>query len=327
MRKLLYPLIFIGIFYQAKAQQMVHVHGRIDQHPVPDLIFLNVGGTGMPIEIAADGSFSTERGIHQFPSFIYLSKLSKGKKLERLTPSIWFESDSVKINLNLADNSFETDKLMHYQDFSEKLESLKKKERLKYLLGNPNQIPSLYFADLDKKSIPTRNLAMFNQNIPEYYKRHTYGKRIDNYLSAKQRAPIKKGQRIEDFHLPDKEGNQVAVIGMNNKPKLISLFASGCAYSVLSIDPLEKFSKMNDGRMDIITIWEDDSEDIWLNTNTSRKEKITWSNLWDEYGFTSAYFNRNMWPSFYVVNKKGELTDTFKGYGKKTLKRLEKLAE
>lgn len=326
MKKLLLTLMFAGVFYQIKAQHTVHIHGQIDQYTAPDLIFLNVGGTGMPIEIAADGSFSTDRGIHQSPSFFYFSKL-KGKKLERLTPSIWFESDNVKISLNLADKSFETAHLMPYQHTFEKLESMDKKERIKYVLENPNQIPSLYFAETNKESIPLADLEMFYQNIQEDYKSHTYGKRIENYIRAKQMAPLKKGQKIEDFHLADKEGNKVAVIGMSDKPKLISLFASSCAYSVLSIDLLEKFSKMNDSRMDIITIWGDDSEDIWLNTNTSRKEKITWSSLWDEYGFTSAYFNRNMWPTFYVVNENGELIDTFRGYGKKTLKRLEKLAE
>ncbi|MGY6743035.1 MAG: TlpA family protein disulfide reductase [Cecembia sp.] len=326
MKKLLFNLMFVGILGQTIAQQTVHIYGQIDQHAASDIIFLIVGENGLPIEIAADGSFSANRGIHQFPSYFYLSKL-KGKKLERQTPNIWFESNSIKISLNLADKSFETAHLMPYQQTSEKLESLGKKELIKYITGNPNQIPSLYFAERYKESIPLADLEMFYKNIQEDYKSHTYGKRIENYLSAKQRAPIKKGQKIEDFHLPDKEGKQVAVIGMSDKPKLISLFSSGCAYSVLSIDLLEKFSEMNDNNMDIITIWEDGSEDIWLNSNTSRKEKITWYNLWDAYGFTSAYFNRNLWPTFYVVNENGELIDTFRGYSKKTLKRLEKLAE
>ncbi|RZS96944.1 hypothetical protein BC751_2540 [Cecembia calidifontis] len=34
-----------------------------------------------------------------------------------------------------------------------------------------------------------------------------------------------------------------------------------------------------------------------------------------------------MWPSFYVANENVELIKGFRGYGKKALRRLEKLAE
>lgn len=77
----------------------------------------------------------------------------------------------------------------------------------------------------------------------------------------------------------------------------------------------------------MITIWEDASKEMWLNAHQEKKKNITWTNLWDEFGFASTYLNKKMWPTFYVISADGVLTDKFKGYNKKTARKLKELVK
>jgi thiol-disulfide isomerase/thioredoxin len=217
--------------------------------------------------------------------------------------------------------------LMPFQSISEKIEDLKGNKQVEFLLKNPNQLPSLYFADKYKETISSSDLQKYYKLIDTSNKNSIYVKRIKNYLSAIKREPLKKGKTVENFKLPNELGQYVSIINSNNKPKVIALFSSACAYSLASINLLEQLSKLNNDKIEIVSIWSDKSKNIWLNTYKDEKGKITLTNLWDEYGFAKAYLDGIMWPTFYVINEKDELTQILKGYDKKTARELKKLVK
>tara|TARA_R110002012_G_C11359758_1_gene580713 strand:- start:53 stop:490 length:438 start_codon:yes stop_codon:yes gene_type:complete len=144
---------------------------------------------------------------------------------------------------------------------------------------------------------------------------------------AIKREPLKKGRTVENFKLPNKNGEYINAVNIDNKPQVIALFSSGCAYSIASINLLEQLTEFNNNKIEIVSIWDDKSRDIWLNSYQDEKSKITWTNLWDEYGFAKTYLDRTMWPTFYVINEKGELAQILKGYDKKTARELKKLVK
>ena len=170
-------------------------------------------------------------------------------------------------------------------------------------------------------------LETFYQQLNEENKTSINARQIASYLSAIKRPPLKTGAKVEDFQLPDKSGQQVSVITQSGKKQLIALFSSGCLYSVASIDLLQQLQNRHKGKVDIVTIWNDDTRDMWLNTYQEQKSKISWTNLWDEHEFASTYFNRTMWPMFFVLNENGELVQMLKGYTKATANKLNSLIE
>jgi hypothetical protein len=103
--------------------------------------------------------------------------------------------------------------------------------------------------------------------------------------------------------------------------------SSGCSFSLASLNMLEKLNDLNHDKIEIISIWGDNSKDVWLNAHPDLKEKITWTNLWDELEFAYSYLNTNMWPTFYIINEEGEVVDIIRGYNKKTEKRLRKFIQ
>jgi hypothetical protein len=327
MKKLFLTFILLIAFCQAKAQVAVNISGKIDNLNAAESFYLGVEERLYPIKLSSDQTFSIDVNISQIPSTFYLSNIPKSGKLKQKTPLIWFEGDSVKIIKDWTDQSFQMQGILPFQTTSEKIEALKGKDQMAYILNNPIDFPSLYFADNQKENIDIADLERFTQLVKEEQRNSSYYKRIENYIAAKKRDEIKIGGKVEDFSLPSKDGKQVSVIHPNNKTTLISLFSSGCAYSVASIGILEKVADLNNDKIEIITIWDDSNQEMWLNTHKDEKEKISWTNLWDEFGFASTYLNRKMWPTFYVINAEGELTDIIKGYSQKTSNRLKALVE
>jgi peroxiredoxin len=136
---------------------------------------------------------------------------------------------------------------------------------------------------------------------------------------------LKIGDKVANFSLPNRDGNPVSVINESGKTKLVTFFSSGCSFSISSISLLEQLEKINNGKIEIITVWADDSKNSWLNEHLDQKSKITWVNVWDEYHFASTYFNNTGWPTFYVINAEGRLIDSFFGYKQKTANKLKEL--
>jgi hypothetical protein len=327
MKKLFLTLILSISIYQVYAQRMVNFSGQIKNTSPEELIYLGLDGFLLPLKVIEDGTFSIDGNIQHNPSFFYFAKISKRGKIENQTPQIWFETDQIKINLDWSNKSFQMEDLMPFQSTSEKIESLKGSQQIDFILSNPNSFPSLYFADKNKEEMSISDLEKLSMSISEEYNNSIYIKRIESYVSAKKRNPIEKGNIVEGFKLPNKDGQYISVFNDENKPRLITIFSSGCTYSIASINLLEQLSELNNDKIEIITIWDDPTKETWLNTNTEKKAKITWTNLWDEYGFASTYLNRTMWPTFYVINEEGVLTDIIKGYDEKTAKKLKALVE
>ncbi len=43
---------------------------------------------------------------------------------------------------------------------------------------------------------------------------------------------------------------------------------------------------------------------------------LTWTNLWDKNEFVFTYFDINLYPSFYLVDKNGKIITILKNYEK-----------
>ena len=310
------------------AQVSVYVKGQVINTNNQELLFIENDECLIPINLGSDGTFTSELKCRQLPSFVTISSVSKRRKIKQHLPRIWFTSDSVKITLDIENYSFQTPNRTNFQDLSEKIEALGKKERLTFLVENYNHIPALYFIEREKRNIALDDLKKIYQEVQSQYGDFVYVRRLGSFIDVKNRSKINIGSKLEDFHLPDKNGDYQSVLANTPKQKLVVILSSGCLYSIASISLLEQFYKINKEHgehVELITIWEDKSKDIWLDHQSDSKNKIVWANLWDEYGFASMYFNLKIWPTFYVISDDGILIEKFIGYNKKAVKRLERL--
>ncbi|MCU0401687.1 MAG: hypothetical protein MUE75_11900 [Algoriphagus sp.] len=327
MRNLFLTLIFCISIYQVQAQRKVNFSGQIKNTNPKELIYLGLDGSLLSLKVREDGTFSIDENIEQNPSFFFVAKIYENGKIEPQTPHIWFETDRIEVIIDWSNKSFQMENLMPIQSISEKIESLNGNEQFEFILKNPNEIPSLYFADIHKEQISTSELEEYYKSLTKVNKNSIYAKRIENYLSAIKRTPLKKGMIVENFKLPNKNGIYIDVVNKSNKPQVIAFFSSSCAYSIASINLLEQLSKLNNDKIEIVSIWDDKNRNTWLNSYQDEKSKINWTNIWDEFGFAETYLNKKLSPTFYVINENGKLIQILNGYDKKTAKELKRLVE
>lgn len=315
-------LLSLGfIFSNTFAQQNISLTGQIKNIGAAEIIYLGTENFLLPLDIDLDGNFSITIEQITTPSFFYFQSISSRGKLQEKSSRIWFESEQIEINLDWKNKTYKAiPELRDYQQISEDLEALKNKTKINYILNNPIHSVSLYFAEYEKEKIPLNKLEELLSKITPEYENTIYTKRIANYLNAKKLPKPRKNKSIMNFKLKDKYGNKTPIINSNGKTQLIALFSSGCPYSLASINTLEQLHHNSD--IEIISIWEDKTKDIWLNSHPELKEKISWTDLWDEYGLIFTYFNSKISPSFYVIDNEGKLVGSVKGINHKKLNKL-----
>ncbi|TAD85621.1 MAG: TlpA family protein disulfide reductase [Bacteroidetes bacterium] len=327
MRNLFVITCWCLVLTQTHAQKRIHVSGKISGFNSTEPTYVDFGGKLQQFMPAEDGSFSVDASIRELPGTIrFVTPTAKGKIINK-TPLIWVASDSVKVNVDWLKQTFQSSATTPFQSTSEKIEALKPKEQIDFTLNNSSSVVSLYFANMLKKDIAIDDLKKFCLNVKSEFGNTDYFKRIETYVAAKSLPTLKKGETVKDFTLPDKDGNQIQVIKENNQPKLIALFSSSCQYSIASIALVEQISKLPNNNFELITIWDDSDKETWLTAYQDKKQKITWTNLWDGFEFASTYFELSMLPTFYVVNADGKLTDVIEGVSKASLKRIKKIVQ
>jgi hypothetical protein len=315
------------LIQQFYAQRTVNFSGQIKNTNPNETVYLGLNGPLLALDLKGDGTFSIDNTLDQVPSFFYVATISKRGKIESQTPLIWFENDQIEMVMDWSTKELHIENFMHYQSLSETIEKADEKEGLALILKNQDAIPSLYFAEQRKEQFATSDLETYFNSIGEESKNTIYAKKIERYLLAKNKPSLKKGSLVENFTLPNEKGEPIDVLKGNNKLQVIAIFSSGCPYSIASISLLKQLSDLNNNKINIVSIWDDETKAIWLNSYKAQKSDITWTNLWDEYGFASTYFKPTSWPTFYVLNENGELTKILKGYDKKTAKELKQLIE
>ncbi len=325
LKKLLLSLILSLALIQSQSQQTVSFRGQIKNAKADESIYLALEGMLIQLKLQDNGAFLISTSLQQLPACFFIASITTKGKIEQHTPKIWFDKDSIKIDIDWVDKTFQVADKMSYQSISEKIESLKGNQQNQFMLSNSVNIPILYFVNENKNDIPVSDLEIFSQNVDTLYRGSTYFKKIEAYINAKKRKPLKIGDKVANFSLPNRDGNPISVINASGKTKLVTFFSSGCSFSISSISLLEQLEKINNGKIEIITVWADDSKNSWLNEHLDQKSKITWVNVWDEYHFASTYFNNTGWPTFYVIDAEGRLIDSFFGYKQKTANKLKEL--
>ncbi|MGY6523759.1 MAG: TlpA family protein disulfide reductase [Mongoliitalea sp.] len=327
MLKAIFAAILFCLSTQLSAQVTVIVKGTLASYDPSQRLYLENDGMLTTLQIQENGTFEVQQSTAQLPSFVSISTIASNGKILRQIPQVWFDSNRVELSVDLSDGSYTITSRLAFQDFADKLHTLSENERIKQALQNPQVLPSLHLVATKRESIHFNSLEEFQNAVPAELQQSDFFGRIAAYTDAKNRPAVKKGKKVENFILEDHTGSPTPLFSFNDKPKLIALFSSGCVYSIASIEFLEELYQTGSSRYEIITIWDDRSQDAFLNAYAEQKQRITWKNLLDKHNFTMAYMNTDIYPTFFIINEQGELTDVFKSYTKKSRKKILKLAE
>lgn len=320
--KLILSHIFLFLFvFELNAKDHFTINGKIfsEQEYV-----LRTKDHQYSIKPNKSGFFEIDVKYDEFPFYYTVHSVSKKRKYSKKSPVVWIENDSAKPTLEIKEEGLRLNNKSEIQKFSERIENARRKDKIKIIKGNLDQIPALYFLNQEKENISVKELEQILQQIPSENQNHIYVKRTNAYYEAIKIEKLKKGSRLESFSLIDESGKKHDIMSNTNKTKIIAVLSSGCSYSLASISLLEQVEDNRTDNIEVFSIWDQQSEP-WEVDKLQQKEKIVWTNLWDQYSFAHHYLRVKAHPTFYVVSPEGILEDRFGGYSKRTAKKFAKL--
>lgn len=310
------------------AQQTLVIRGKVQDYNGSGKLFLGTGNIYVNPVLDEEGNFEVTTHSPAIPTPIQFYNVTPKGKIINSTPLIWVTQDTVALELHWPSKSFTVSHPLPEQALSQQLEGLQSKERYALLQQNAHTWPALYFTDIEKGNLPLEKLQSLIEQIPQAHRSAYFAQSILSYAESKKRVPVKIGKPVEDFTLPNSDGDMVHVLkAAPEKPTVIGVFSSGCSYSIASIDLMRQFEAKNEGRVHLVTVWNDPTPLSWQTTFAEKKAAITWTNLLDQHNFAYNYLGAKGWPYYFVIDKNGMLTDIFTGYSKRTAKRLRALLQ
>jgi len=100
-----------------------------------------------------------------------------------------------------------------------------------------------------------------------------------------------------------------------NKLLLVDFSGSWCRPCLEELGELRELSDKYKEQLEVVTLWNDLSQEFWLTTGLKPKEKINWTSLRDDTGAIFKIFEITVFPTYMLFDKSGELIKRRKGNG------------
>lgn len=134
----------------------------------------------------------------------------------------------------------------------------------------------------------------------------------------------KEGNPSRDFELESRSGKRVSLSEFDGQYRLLEFSFSGCKPCIEALPEIGEIHKQFGDELEIISIWNDPTKETWLNSSKKYKEMILWTDLWDESGYVTKLYQIDLWPTYMLVNPKGEIEQIWRGYIKgRMLRKME----
>ncbi len=170
-----------------------------------------------------------------------------------------------------------------------------------------------------KKRLPVDTVrALYNKIKPEL-KASKYARVLKVFLNEKI---AKTGDMFHDFEAFNQKGEKVKFSSLTGKYILLDFSSAFCGPCIQSIGELHEINRVYKDSLKIIGFSQDASKDAWLKG--LKRDSVSWVSLWDGKGMfseTSIKYGVEGIPSFFLINPRGQIIDTWGGYGKGLIKK------
>ena len=151
-------------------------------------------------------------------------------------------------------------------------------------------------------------------NAPENIRAFWAMNNIRSYLDKQNNVGYDvKSQKFSHFVATDKSRNEIEIKANKEKYLLIDFTSSNCGYCLIGIDKIASLQQNYQEQLEIVSVWDDPSYDVWVNAAKKQKDKISWTNLWDESGGIFKAFNIKVFPTYLLVDSSGKVVKRWQG--------------
>lgn len=199
------------------------------------------------------------------------------------------------------------------------IDSITLATRIQYLKSNKTFISVIDLGYL-KNQLPKDTVEKIFKNYPEEIRNSKYGNIIKTYL---KRDVLEVGDTFYDFAGLNQEKEKVQLSSIRNKGKftLIDFTSTHCGASMQASDELASVHKNYSDSLTIISFSGDPQKEAWLEG--VERDSVKWLSIWDgkgRFSETSISYGVTSFPTFVLINPKGEIVDKWSGYSEGNIK-------
>lgn len=250
--------------------------------------------------------------VENLPSIIAIRVRDKWKFT--VVKLIWAESDYIKISGSL--NSTATLRLepeSAEQDIANRLlNDVSEQEEVKGELALTK--PYMAYLSHLKYYMDIEHIKEVVSKCPKSMKGFWAVENLQNYLSDIENVGYSKGEKyFRGITAQDKEKIIVSYKQSPQKFVLLDFASSFCTPCISDIEKLANYDTLYSEKLDIVSVWNDQKFDLWINTAKEQKEKITWTSLFDRNGAIHKAFDIKILPTYYLFDTQGKLVKKWYG--------------
>lgn len=189
--------------------------------------------------------------------------------------------------------------------------------RIGYVKSHINTYPGIINLGYLKKTLPKDTVQVLYNQLNDEIKNSKYAKVVEIYLKEKI---SEIGDSYHDFRALDKNGDTISFSNLIGKYILLDFTAAYCGPCVQSAEELRLIDRKYSDSLEIVSFSGDAKKDIWLNS--LKRDSVSWISLWDGKGtYSETYIKYGVqgFPTFFLIDPNGKITDKWSGYGKGSL--------
>ncbi len=241
--------------------------------------------------------------------------------------SFWVFDDNYQITGSIEDfSSLKIFPNHPYNELTEEFANSEVEKRKKLIADNITNAAGVEFLSSSVSYYSDEELAELLAKVPESLHAMEPYTRTKTDLLTKDAEKPKTGMQAPDFELESRSGELVSLSDFEGKYRLLDFSNSGCGPCFMALPEIKEAYEEYGSQIEVISIWDDKTKDIWLNSSKKHKDQITWTDLWDSEGYVTGLYQINILPSYILINPDGEIEKIWNSYRKgKVLKEMESL--
>jgi peroxiredoxin len=323
MKIVIITLLFILVSVISFAQETIVSATLIGQANKKETNIISLDNTGHFMDEKLEFELKTSSEVPTRVSFIKTQ--SNGKIIGRA--SFWVFDDTYQVTGSIED--FSTLKIFPnhpYNELREKFANSEVEKRKELIADNITTAVGVEFLSSSVSYYSDEELAELLAQVPEsLHATEPYTKTKTNLLTKDAEKP-KTGMQAPGFELESRSGEMVSLSDFDGKYRLLDFSNSGCGPCFLALPDMKEAYEKYSSEIEMISIWDDNSKDVWLSSSKKYKDLITWTDLWDSEGYVTALYQISSFPGYILINPAGEIDQIWNGYRKgKILREMESL--
>ena len=239
----------------------------------------------------------------------------------------WVGEGAYTITGSIEDlSTFKIDKEHEYNQISKQIQEAEGDVKKDLILQNLEKEVAVLEFVAHKSLFSTEEINQALDTMPEEMKELNFFKRFMAESDLQYDGKVKADEMSLEFVLESRQGPPVSFSDYAGKYRLLEFSFSGCKPCIEALPEIKEIHSRFGADLEVISIWNDQSKDTWLNSSKKYKEMITWTDLWDESGYVTKLYQIDVWPTYMLVAPDGNIEQIWKGYWKgRILRKMENL--